>query len=268
MDATLINSFVDSFNEVIGMFSNENIEKKEVKLLEKALNTDVHTMVGVTGDVFGTVILGADRDNALGVVTMMSGMPATEFDDFSSSALQELLNMTSGSALTKIADLGFEADITPPTFFIGSGELRLPLPLLEVCMGIGDKKVSLNLSLKKRKVDHVLIVDDSVTFCKQAEMFLQPERSFKIVGKCLNGKQCLEFLQQSQPDIILLDMLMPDINGDVILETIKQHYPAIKVLMVSSLGQGYAQKFLQLGADGYLPKPFSSKSLLLALKNL
>lgn len=77
---------------------------------------DVSVSVSVVGDVEGTVVYSMDQDVAKSIAsTMMAGMAIEELDDISLSAINELANMITGNASTKLASNGVNVDITPPT---------------------------------------------------------------------------------------------------------------------------------------------------------
>ncbi len=270
MDVQLANPFFASLNDTVSMFCGTGIVKNSIELVEKLdRNKDVHIFLGVTGDIFGTVILSSTRSNALAMACKMAGMQFTDFDEISISALQELLNITSGAAITKLSDRGVIADITPPTFLTASNlHMNLVFPLFTVNVSVGEIVFDLNLSLKKKIVQTVLIVDDS-PFMRKLNREIVQNHGFKVIGECSNGQECLSFLEMQQPHIILMDITMPQMDGLASLAHVKQKYPHVKVIMVTALGQaGNVQKAMQLGADGYVVKPVSEHGLIASLKKL
>ncbi len=270
MDVQLANPFISSLNAAVSMFCGVQIHKESTRLTEKLdLAKNVHIFIGVTGDVFGTVILSADKKNAMSIASKMAGMEFTEFDEISISALQELLNITSGGAVTKLSELGVSADITPPTFMTASDlSMNMSFPLFTIGISIGDIVCDLNLSLKKKLVQSILIVDDS-SFMRKVNKEIVSSYGFKVVGECGNGKECMTFLKDQIPNIILMDITMPEMDGLVTLEAVKKNWPQIKVIMVTALSQTESvQRAMRLGADGYVIKPVSEKSLLSSLKKL
>lgn len=78
-------------------------------------------MIGITGEIRGHVIIAIPHENALSLASkMMMGMPVTELDELSVSAISELGNMIMGNAATLLADKGIGIDITPPTLCEGT----------------------------------------------------------------------------------------------------------------------------------------------------
>lgn len=84
-------------------------------------DNSVIIMIGVTGEVRGQVLISFQHDHALKVASkMMMGMPVTELDDMSASAINELGNMIMGNAATILSTKGIGMDITPPTLCRGN----------------------------------------------------------------------------------------------------------------------------------------------------
>ena len=153
MKAMLLNPFLSSLDQVIQSFSGSSIKKQKVEVLTKSLNhgTNIHVFLGVTGDVYGNVLLSTDYQNGLQLDSMMVGGNVENFDDLSVSALQELLNITSGNAVTQLADLGVKADTSPPAFFSGMQlDVRVSFPLVSILLSAGETKFYLNLALKSK----------------------------------------------------------------------------------------------------------------------
>lgn len=122
MKAKLINPFLLSLDQTVKNFSGIDIQKQKVEVLTRALNhgANIHVFLGVTGDLYGNVLLSADHRNGLQLASMMVGEDMEDFNDFSISALQELLNITSGNAVTQLAEMGVKTAISPPCFFCRS----------------------------------------------------------------------------------------------------------------------------------------------------
>ena len=108
----------------------------------------------------------------------------------------------------------------------------------------------------------VLVVDDSLFILKQLSQILTTE-GFDVVGSATNGIDALEQYDQLQPDIVTLDITMPEMGGMEVLEAIIERSPNAKVIMVSSMGnQDIVKKCLLLGAKNYIVKPLDRKKVL------
>jgi two-component system, NarL family, nitrate/nitrite response regulator NarL len=101
----------------------------------------------------------------------------------------------------------------------------------------------------------VLIADDHPHARTAIIAMLEDDPYFKIVGQAKNGKEAIELSQQHQPDIILMDIEMPMMNGLEATKFIKEKFPSIKVIMLS-VSDNVADLFtaIQYGAQGYLLK--------------
>lgn len=103
-----------------------------------------------------------------------------------------------------------------------------------------------------------VIIDDAATYRKILNIVLSDIEGVEAVSDFPNGKIGLIGIQQLQPDIVLLDVEMPEMNGLEVLKVIKQDFPGIGVIMVSGVDQKQADitiKALQLGAIDFVPKP-------------
>ncbi|MEZ5361227.1 MAG: chemotaxis response regulator protein-glutamate methylesterase [Bryobacterales bacterium] len=103
----------------------------------------------------------------------------------------------------------------------------------------------------------VLVVDDSVVIRRLVTLALREDPTFEVVGIAANGKIALHKIPQIQPDVVTLDIEMPEMDGLETLKRIKKDYPRIRVVMFSTLtqrGAHYTFEALTLGADEYVTK--------------
>jgi len=108
----------------------------------------------------------------------------------------------------------------------------------------------------------VLIVDDSKFFVSRLRELLNNQLSVQVIAEAANGKEALESLIHTAPDLILLDINMPVMAGDIALKHIMIKSPA-PVLLVSSFNERYINKimeYLQLGAVDFVAKPIERES--------
>jgi len=93
------------------------------------------------------------------------------------------------------------------------------------------------------------------------------EKNMEWVGHATNAASCMAFLRQQQPDLLLLDINLPDKSGIDLCKEIKELYPDIQILGLSSFNQqSYIQKMIQNGASGYLLKNASQEEIVKAIK--
>ena len=116
----------------------------------------------------------------------------------------------------------------------------------------------------------VLIVDDNKDFCELLKEFLSKRPEFKVVGVGHNGVEALDMLQSTKPDVLVLDIIMPHLDGIGVLErlaTLSGKKP--KTIMLTALGQEQmTTRVLELGASYYILKPFNLETLATRIRQL
>ena len=120
-----------------------------------------------------------------------------------------------------------------------------------------------------RKIN-VLLVDDSRTVLAQLERILEEVDGVAIVGTARDGAAAIRMASEVSPDLVLLDIVMPGLDGLSALRTIKSMHPRIEVAMVSSVS-GDAQKAeeaFRLGACQVLGKPFDPEVIESLVENV
>jgi DNA-binding NarL/FixJ family response regulator len=115
----------------------------------------------------------------------------------------------------------------------------------------------------------VLLADDHTVVRKGTRDFLQEDRQIEVIAEAADGAEAWRFLVQRQPDVAVLDIRMPEINGIDLTRRIKESYPGVRVLILSAYDDDpYVLAALRAGADGYLLKTAPSSDLLRAVKEL
>lgn len=110
----------------------------------------------------------------------------------------------------------------------------------------------------------ILIVDDEKEIADVIELYLRNE-NFEV-EKCTTGKEALDLIEKSAPDMALLDIMLPDIDGLTVLKQIREKY-TFPVIMLTAKTE-YMDKIngLMLGADDYIAKPFNPLELMARVK--
>jgi len=115
---------------------------------------------------------------------------------------------------------------------------------------------------------NVLLIDDSIFMLSMISGMLE-DTEFQVVGTAKNGAEGLQKYKDLKPDIVLLDIVMPDERGDETLLKILDYDPNAKVVMVSSLGtQEKVVESLKNGAKNFIQKPFEQDDMLGILKGV
>jgi DNA-binding NarL/FixJ family response regulator len=113
----------------------------------------------------------------------------------------------------------------------------------------------------------VLLVDDHGLVREGIKMILEREHHFEVVGEAIDGRKALAALQKVTPDVILMDIGMPNLNGFEAIFQIKRSYPDAKILVLTvHTNEEYVYKSLKAGALGYLVKDSAVSELVGAVK--
>ncbi|SHK13098.1 chemotaxis protein CheX [Desulforamulus aeronauticus] len=154
MKAEYVNSFYQATTDVFQLMLDLQAERGTLKLLEDmVLSKDASVILGVTGDLRGTILFTFPKDMVLEMVKIMSGMEMAEIDSFVSSAIGEVANIIGGNAVTILANHDYTCDIATPQVLIGEykslsvgNEKALLLPLIT---SIGEFEIALFLKEKQ-----------------------------------------------------------------------------------------------------------------------
>lgn len=111
----------------------------------------------------------------------------------------------------------------------------------------------------------ILVVDD-LPFMRSIISEIVTESGHLVIGEAGDGIECLSRYKSLLPDLVLLDIIMPRMNGVEALKSLKKAYPDCKVIMCSSLSdQEKIIQAIRLGATDYIVKPFQRKRLISAI---
>jgi len=112
----------------------------------------------------------------------------------------------------------------------------------------------------------VLIADDHALYREGLRMLLAQDRGIMVVGEATDGLKALSLTKSLQPDILLLDVRMPELDGLEALPKIRENSPRTKVLVLSGFREDeFIARALELGAKGYLLKTLTHKDILKAI---
>jgi len=115
----------------------------------------------------------------------------------------------------------------------------------------------------------VFITDDHYMIVEGIRSLLQFEKDIEWMGHAMNAASCLAFLQQQQPDVILMDINLPDKSGIDLCKEVKAKYPSIQIVGLSSFNQqSFIQKMMDNGASGYVLKNATREELTEAIETV
>jgi DNA-binding NarL/FixJ family response regulator len=112
----------------------------------------------------------------------------------------------------------------------------------------------------------LFIVDDHYMVIEGIHSLLQNEMDIEWMGHAMNAASCLAFLQQEKPDVILMDINLPDKSGIDLCKEVKEKYPSIQILGLSTFNQqSFIEKMIGSGASGYVIKNATQQELMEAI---
>lgn len=115
-------------------------------------------------------------------------------------------------------------------------------------------------------ITKVFIVDDHYMVIEGIRSLLQHEKDIEWMGHAMNGASCMGFLKQQAPDVILMDVNLPDISGIELCKKVKERYPQVYVLGLSTFNQhAVIRDMMDNGASGYIIKNADGNELIEAI---
>ncbi|MBI9046872.1 MAG: response regulator transcription factor [Anaerolineaceae bacterium] len=115
----------------------------------------------------------------------------------------------------------------------------------------------------------IVLVEDHTIVRKGVRALLEYEEDFEVLAEASDGREAVKKVEQFHPDVVLMDISMPRLNGLEATRQIKQRYPETSVLVLSMYEtKEYIFQFLQAGASGYLVKHSAPKELIWAIRTV
>lgn len=124
-------------------------------------------------------------------------------------------------------------------------------------------------TISEQRVIRVLIVDDHAILRDGLKALLQDEPDIEVVGEAGTGREALKLIRQLRPDVVLMDISMPDMTGLEATEIIKKGYPEVKVIALTvHESETYLKRMMQVGANGYVVKRAAAQELTNAIRTV
>lgn len=122
--------------------------------------------------------------------------------------------------------------------------------------------------MKTENLIRVLIVDDHAMVRTGLATFLEVSEGLELIGEAGNGKEAIRHCEQVLPDVILMDLVMPGMDGVTAIGAIKERWPAVQIIALTSFQEGeMVQEALKAGAISYLLKNVSMGDLVRAIQD-
>jgi chemotaxis protein CheX len=158
MRVEYINPFVEAAFNVLKEVLNTDVKRGDLYLKSTTMQIQgVAALVGLAGDVEGRVLFDMTKETALLIASIMNGEEMPVLDDMAKATITELANMITAQAVTKLHDLGFKFDLTPPALFTGdnmeiSNTLEVEALIVPMELGAGGKdgKIEINVVIRER----------------------------------------------------------------------------------------------------------------------
>ncbi len=124
-------------------------------------------------------------------------------------------------------------------------------------------------TMAEQRVIRVLIVDDHAILREGLKALLKSEPDIEVVGEASTGREAIKLIRQLHPDVVLMDISMPDMTGLEATQIIKKGYPEVKVIALTvHESEIYLKRMMQVGADGYVVKRAAAQELTEAIRRV
>lgn len=121
--------------------------------------------------------------------------------------------------------------------------------------------------MSETHIIRVMLVDDHDMVRKGLAVFLKAKPDMELVGEARDGEEALQTCKELQPDVILMDLMMPKMDGTTATRLIRKQFPEVQIIALTSFQEkGLVQEVLQAGAISYLLKDVSANELAEAIR--
>jgi len=113
----------------------------------------------------------------------------------------------------------------------------------------------------------IMLADDHPLIREAIANLIRGAPEFELVGEVANGKECLARVQELRPDILVLDIAMPEMNGEQVTRELRRRFPELKIIALSGYtDRQFVRAMTKAGAKGYVVKSASGRELIHALR--
>lgn len=156
MRVEYINPFVESAFNVLKEVVGGELTRGDLYLKSTSHPVlGITVIVGLAGDVEGRVLIDMSRETALAIASVMNGEELSDFNDLAKATISELANMITAQAVTKLYDLGFKFDLTPPALISGQNleVSNAGVETLIVPIEMPQGKIEINVAIRERGLE-------------------------------------------------------------------------------------------------------------------
>ncbi len=160
MNVKFLNPFVSAAHDILKIELHENIQRGDLRLENGPYRTDDATVIiSLVGAVDGTVFYGMSKESAIQFASTLMGEKFEELNELVQSGIAELGNVITGQASMRLAEAGYESNISTPSLIIGSGALisTLEYPRLVVPLSSSAGALTIHLSLRENAQSNLKI---------------------------------------------------------------------------------------------------------------
>jgi len=282
---TFLDVSVKIFRRMVGLhlkFGKGYLENKKVE------NLFLTTMVAFSGTMNFRYFINVPAHVAVAITKNLYRDDNIECDDSTmGDCIGELANVICGNASSQILETGHKLSIVPPEHILKSEKpsievdennpalifpATVPLPAGYLDIGLlweSRKKERTEAETGGEEKEHkILIVDDSNLYRRQLLDLVKTVPGISDARAAGNGREALEIFAQFKPDIVIVDLVMPDIAGEEVVELILEQESDTKIIVLSGVG-GSAEKILaelEAGVVAILSKPIDRETAIDAIK--
>jgi two-component system response regulator NreC len=114
---------------------------------------------------------------------------------------------------------------------------------------------------------NIVLADDHRIVRQGVHLLLEAELDFRVLAEAKNGREAVRMVERFHPDVLLLDLIMPDMNGLEVTRVVRERFPKTNIVILTMhANEAYVLEALQAGAQGYVIKDSSSEELVRAIR--
>lgn len=115
----------------------------------------------------------------------------------------------------------------------------------------------------------IVLAEDQRVLRDALVSLLQQERDVTVVGAADRGEEAAQMVASTQPDVLILDIGLPDVSGLTVAARVRSQFPAVRILLLTALDKpGVVREALTLGVSGFLPKGVAAADLIAAIRDV